>query len=86
MELDHDSGAMHGQIVAGRYQGAALDSLDVPTLVGLLGDIDDDSRQLLMAYLDRRQPRWRENARLIRSLAFSPERLPRRSAVLTGPS
>jgi hypothetical protein len=61
MELDHDSGAMRGQVIAGRYQGAALDSLDVPTLVGLLGEVDDDSRQLLMAYLDRRQPRWREN-------------------------
>ena len=62
MELDHDSAAMRGQILAGRYQGAALVSLDVPTLVGLIGEFDDDSRQLLMAYLDRRQPRWRENA------------------------
>src|ERR1035441_5242633 len=29
MELDHDSGAMRGRIVAGRHQGAALDRLDV---------------------------------------------------------
>jgi hypothetical protein len=61
MELDHDSGAMSGRILTGRYQDVALDALDVPTLVGLIGEIDDDSRQLLMAYLDRRQPRWREN-------------------------
>jgi hypothetical protein len=62
MELDHDSGAMRGRILAGRYEGADLDSLDPATLIGFLGDIDGDSRQLLMAYLDRREPRWRENA------------------------
>jgi nitrogen fixation-related uncharacterized protein len=62
MELDHDSGAMRGRILAGKYEGVALDALDPPTLIGLLGELDDDSRQLLMAYLDRREPRWRENA------------------------
>jgi nitrogen fixation-related uncharacterized protein len=62
MELDHDSGAMRGRILAGRYEGASLDALDVPTLIGFLGLIDDDSRQLLIAYLDRRQPGWREHA------------------------
>jgi hypothetical protein len=61
MELDPGSGAMAGRVLAGRYEGAPLDALDVPTLVGFLGDIDDDSRRLLAAYLDRRDPRWREN-------------------------
>jgi hypothetical protein len=61
MELDHDTGAMRGRILAGRYEGVSLDALDPPTLVSLLGDIDDDSRRLLMAYLDRREPRWREH-------------------------
>ena len=62
MELDHDSGAMRGRILAGRHAGYALDALDPQTLIGLIGEIDNDSRQLLMAYLDRREPRWREHA------------------------
>jgi hypothetical protein len=62
MELDHDSGEMRGRILAGRHQGMTLDRLDVKTLVGLLNEIDDESRALLMAYLDRREPGWREHA------------------------
>jgi hypothetical protein len=62
MELDQDSGVMRGRILAGRYAGTALDALDAATLIALLGEIDSDSRQLLLAYLDRREPRWRENA------------------------
>jgi DnaJ-domain-containing protein 1 len=62
MELDHDTGEMRGRIVAGRHQGAELARLDVKTLVEMLTEIDDESRALLMAYLDRRDPRWREHA------------------------
>jgi hypothetical protein len=62
MELDHDSGALRGRVLVGRHQGAALDDLDVPTLITLLSEIDEDSIPLLAAYLDRRQPRWREHA------------------------
>ena len=62
MELDHDTGAMRGRILAGRHEGASLDALDVATLAGFLPDIDEESRALLMAYLDRREPLWRENA------------------------
>jgi DnaJ domain len=62
MELDHDSGGLRGQLLAGRHQGAALDDLDVPTLISLLGEIDQDSVSLLSTYLDRRQPNWREHA------------------------
>jgi hypothetical protein len=62
MELDHDTGAMRGRILAGRHEGATLDALDVATLAGFLPDIDEESRSLLMAYLDRREPLWRENA------------------------
>jgi hypothetical protein len=62
MELDHDTGAMRGRILAGPHEGVSLDALDVATLVRLLGEIDEESRALLAAYLDRREPRWRENA------------------------
>jgi hypothetical protein len=62
MELDHDSGTMHGRVVAGPHAGAALDTLDRATLIGLFGEIDSDSRELLAAYLDRREAGWREHA------------------------
>src|SRR5438552_16627459 len=60
MELDHDSGAMRGRILAVRHEGAILDALDIATLTGCLSDLDEQSRALWMAYLDRREPRWRE--------------------------
>jgi hypothetical protein len=62
MELDHDSGAMRGTILSGSHQGASLDALEVPTLLGLLTEFDAESRALLAAYLDRREPGWREHA------------------------
>jgi len=62
MELDHDSGAMRGVILTGPHAGTQLDALDVVTLVGLLAEIDEESRALLAAYLDRRDAGWREHA------------------------
>ena len=62
MELDHDTGAMRGVIVDGARRGTALDDLSVEALVGLVPDFDDESRSLLVAYLDRREPGWREHA------------------------
>jgi hypothetical protein len=62
MELDHDTGAMRGRILAGPHEGKDLDAFDVPTLVGLLASIDEESRALLATYLDRRDSGWREHA------------------------
>jgi hypothetical protein len=61
MELDHDTGGMRGRILAGQHEGVELDALDVPTLTGFLAQIDQESQALLMAYLDRRQPGWRDD-------------------------
>lgn len=61
MELDHDSGRMSGKVTSGRYQGVALEALDVPTLIAFMSEIDTESSALIAAYLDRRNPRWREH-------------------------
>jgi len=62
MELDHDSGAMRGTVIAGSRAGTRLEALDTAMLVGLLGELDEESRALLAAYLDRRDAGWREHA------------------------
>jgi hypothetical protein len=62
MVLDHDSGTMEGRVIAGPHQGATLESLDVKTLAAMLNGIDEESRALLVAYLDRRDPAWSEHA------------------------
>lgn len=62
MELDHDTGTMRGRIIAGRHAGATLESFETSALVMLLTELDDESRTLLMAYLDRRDAGWREHA------------------------
>lgn len=62
MELDHGSGAMRGQVLAGPYAGTELDALDVPDLLALRAICDAQSLALLEAYLDRRAPAWRQHA------------------------
>ena len=61
IEIDQATGVMRGRVIAGRAAGAALETLDTATLTGLLGEFDEESRRLLMAYLDRRNAGWREN-------------------------
>ena len=62
MELDHDTGAMRGTILKGKHEGVPLEALDIATLAALAAEIDDESRALLAAYLDRREPGWRDDA------------------------
>ena len=63
MRLDHDSGAMQGQVLRGEFDGRSLADLDEPALLRLAASVggDGDSASLLEAYLDRRIPGWREN-------------------------
>jgi DnaJ-domain-containing protein 1 len=63
MWLEHDSGAMSGQVLRGRFQGRMLDDLSLSDLLTLLDecrDADQQSAVVLEAYLDRTQPGdWR---------------------------
>jgi DnaJ-domain-containing protein 1 len=63
MSLDHDSGAVRGQVLAGRFSGRVLDDLDEEALRVLAAEIagDPESVALFEAYLDRRMPGWREH-------------------------
>jgi DnaJ-like protein len=62
IEIDHASGAMRGRVIAGRKAGADLATLDDAALAALMGELDPESRQLLMAYRDRRRAGGREYA------------------------
>ena len=60
--LDHDSGEMNGEVIAGSYSGRRLEELTQEELVDLLGQCragDAQSAQVLEAYLDRAHPDWR---------------------------
>jgi len=66
MTLDHDTGAIEGSVLAGAFAGQQLASLDAARLRDLLSEChasDPDGVRLLEAYLDRRFPGWREDAR-----------------------
>lgn len=63
MELDHDSGAMDGEVLAGSLKGRRLSSLSQAELRSLHGEcatVGDQSRPLLEAWLDRVKPKWRQ--------------------------
>lgn len=63
MTLDHGTGAMDGEILAGGSAGRRLSGLDLAALQTVFGELaDEDSRQLLAAYLDRRFPGWSDEA------------------------
>jgi hypothetical protein len=63
MHLDHDSGALAGEIVSGSFAGRSLDELDQAGLMAFRNEAsgDGESLALVEAYLDRRMPGWRED-------------------------
>jgi DnaJ-domain-containing protein 1 len=63
VELDHDSGAMHGRVLDGAYKDRSLESLSLEELLALLSDCwgrDAQSVALIEAYLDHTHAGWRE--------------------------
>jgi hypothetical protein len=62
MTLDHDSGELSGQIVAGPNAGHSLGEFDLPQLLAMIPGFDAESVSLLEGYLDRRFPAWRQDA------------------------
>lgn len=65
MTLDLASGALHGEVLSGRFAGTRLDQLDIGQLRALLAESaasDEQSRRLLETYLDRMHPGWGEQA------------------------
>jgi hypothetical protein len=65
MRLDHRTGELDGEVLAGRFAGRSLGSLGLHDLLTLLADCergDPRSAPLLETYLDRRHPDWRSQA------------------------
>ena len=61
MTLDHDSGELAGQILAGPHAGHALAEFDLPQLMAMMTAFDAESCALLESYLDRRFPAWSQD-------------------------
>lgn len=65
MRLDHDSGAMDGQVLAGPFRGRRLSAMTRGELLQLAAAVDAadaQSLRLLRAYLDRAHPGWDSEA------------------------
>jgi hypothetical protein len=64
MELDHETGAMNGVVLAGRFEGKEIKTLTHSELLELRAELQSDaeSLQLLEAYLDREHAGWRDSA------------------------
>lgn len=83
MELDHDTGRMDGTVLAGPFKGRLLSSLGNEELKAFhqqCSGVNDQSRPLFEAWLDRSKAGWREawnrgpgNAGSVPSSAMSRE-------------
>ncbi|QDB99754.1 molecular chaperone DnaJ [Mesorhizobium sp. 8] len=63
MELDHDTGALEGLVLAGSAEGKTLGSMGLEELRVVYRELspDPDSVRLLETYLDGRFPVWRHD-------------------------
>jgi len=64
MTLNHDSGAVSGEVLQGQFSGKNLQDLSLDQLFQLMEECksDNESVSLLVAYLDREHPDWRDTA------------------------
>jgi len=63
MTLDHDTGAMSGTVLEGRFAGMRLEELRPDQLLALLRECraeDEEAARLLEAYLDRVRANWHD--------------------------
>jgi hypothetical protein len=75
MSLDHDTGAMAGTVLQGRFAGMRIDELGRAELLALLRECrsaDEEGARLVEAYLDRAQPDWRDEMRGERAGSAAP--------------
>jgi hypothetical protein len=79
MSLDHDTGAMSGTVLQGRFAGMRLEELGPADLLALLRECraeDEEAARLLEAYLDRVRPDWRDEMAGERPSGGAPPRSP----------
>ena len=62
MVLFHDTGMMDGTVLQGQFKDHKLSTLELEQLMDLLKDVesDQDSCNLLLAYLEREHPDWQD--------------------------
>lgn len=61
--LEHDTGEMDAEVLAGRFEGRRFSEMSDGEILTVWRDCADDeeSRLIVEAYLDRRRPDWRED-------------------------
>ena len=65
MWLDHDTGHMDAEVLSGQFAGRHLSELALADLLIVLQDCveaNDQSSEIMMSYLNRMHPDWREGA------------------------
>ena len=77
MELDHDTGAMRGRILGWAARGRRRSMRSTCRRCSVFSPRSTAKAARYLAYLDRREPRWRENAQ---GDAAAGERQRRRAA------
>jgi len=64
LSLDHDSGAMAGEVLIGDYAGQRIEEMELSDLIELTAECvaqDEQSAQILETYRDRTYPDWRDH-------------------------